>query len=377
MPLGVYVHIPFCADRCDYCDFATWTDRGHLDRRVRGRLRGRRPPADGGIGAPGDERLLRGRDAVADPGRGSRPHPRRDHAGARRRGDGRVQSGLGRAGAARDLRGGRREPALASACSRCSRTCSPSSAAPTTRPASSARCSGARRRGVRAPQPGPHLRHRRASRSTTGAARLDGALALEPDHVSAYALTVEPGTPLGRDIAARRAPRARRRRPGREVRDRRRRPARRRVRVVRDLELGPARAARAGTTSSTGTQGDYLAIGAAAHGHLGGRRAWNLRTPERYIAAVAVRAPRSRPATKSSTGRAGARRRCCSRVRTRAGIAVTPGSGPSPAELAADGLVEPTRRPDRLVLTRRGRLLASEVTVRLLAAAPRRQADRR
>lgn len=29
-PFGVYVHIPFCAKRCDYCAFATWTDRGHL-----------------------------------------------------------------------------------------------------------------------------------------------------------------------------------------------------------------------------------------------------------------------------------------------------------------------------------------------------------
>jgi len=29
-PLGVYVHIPFCATRCDYCDFATWTDRAGL-----------------------------------------------------------------------------------------------------------------------------------------------------------------------------------------------------------------------------------------------------------------------------------------------------------------------------------------------------------
>lgn len=27
---GVYVHIPFCAKRCDYCAFATWTDRAHL-----------------------------------------------------------------------------------------------------------------------------------------------------------------------------------------------------------------------------------------------------------------------------------------------------------------------------------------------------------
>src|SRR5205807_5622190 len=30
VPLGVYVHIPFCARRCDYCAFATWTDRHHL-----------------------------------------------------------------------------------------------------------------------------------------------------------------------------------------------------------------------------------------------------------------------------------------------------------------------------------------------------------
>jgi coproporphyrinogen III oxidase-like Fe-S oxidoreductase len=29
-PFGVYVHIPFCASRCDYCAFATWTDRDHL-----------------------------------------------------------------------------------------------------------------------------------------------------------------------------------------------------------------------------------------------------------------------------------------------------------------------------------------------------------
>src|SRR6187549_3175127 len=27
---GVYVHIPFCRAKCDYCAFATWTDRHHL-----------------------------------------------------------------------------------------------------------------------------------------------------------------------------------------------------------------------------------------------------------------------------------------------------------------------------------------------------------
>ena len=27
---GIYLHVPFCSKKCDYCSFATWTDRDHL-----------------------------------------------------------------------------------------------------------------------------------------------------------------------------------------------------------------------------------------------------------------------------------------------------------------------------------------------------------
>ncbi len=35
---GAYLHIPFCASKCDYCAFATWTDRHHLTEAYLGAL---------------------------------------------------------------------------------------------------------------------------------------------------------------------------------------------------------------------------------------------------------------------------------------------------------------------------------------------------
>ena len=47
-PAGLYVHVPFCAARCSYCSFVTWTDRGEqeeayfasLEREVASRAEG-------------------------------------------------------------------------------------------------------------------------------------------------------------------------------------------------------------------------------------------------------------------------------------------------------------------------------------------------
>ena len=78
VPLGVYVHIPFCATRCDYCDFATWTDRAHLmDEYVDAcvadldRQMAERAPRATSV-------FFGGGTPVAPPGRRARADPRRD-----------------------------------------------------------------------------------------------------------------------------------------------------------------------------------------------------------------------------------------------------------------------------------------------------------
>ena len=90
-------------------------------------------------------------------------------------------------------------------------------------------------------------------------------LALEPSptHVSAYGLTVEPGTPLAADPA--RHPDPDDQAEKYEVADEL--LGGRRARVVRDLQLGAARVRSAGTTSCTGAQGEYRGFGCAAHSH--------------------------------------------------------------------------------------------------------------
>jgi len=189
-------------------------------------------------------------------------------------------------------------------------------------------------------------------------ATLDAVCALKPPPVSAYALTVEPGTPLASDPA---------RHPDDDVQATRY--------LVADGVLSAAGLenyeisnwARPGHRCRHNLlywdQGDYRGFGCAAHSHVQGRRWWNVRTPERYIAAVED--DRS-PVGGEEVLDAATRRR------ERAELSLRTWRGIGTAALAADdreafselGLIRPGG--DGLVLTPQGRLLANEVAVRLV-----------
>ena len=110
------------------------------------------------------------------------------------------------------------------------------------------------------------------------------ALALEPDHVSAYALTVEPGTDLGR--AVRRGAPA----PDPDVQADRYRTADRRLTSagLRRYEVSnwarPGHECRYNLT--VWAQGEYEAYGNGAHGHRDGSRSRNYRRLDSYLEAV-------------------------------------------------------------------------------------------
>ncbi len=181
---------------------------------------------------------------------------------------------------------------------------------------------------------------------------LERIVQLDPPHVSAYALTVEAGTPLADDPA---------RYPDDDVQ-------------ADDYELADDLLASAGLTNYEVSnwarpghecrhnllywrQQDYRGFGCAAHSHRAGRRWWNLRTPERYIGAVLDGRP-TEAAAEVLDAEAQRVEGLQLSLRTTAGVPVEALDGD-----ALPGLVE--RADDRWVLTRRGRLMANAVAVRL------------
>ncbi|MBW8826621.1 MAG: radical SAM family heme chaperone HemW [Acidobacteria bacterium] len=344
---GVYVHVPFCLRRCDYCAFATWDDRGHLiDDYVAGLLRELATldlaPASSVFFGGGTPSLLAPAqlgsviDAITRlPGAEVTVECNPDTVDAGK------LAGYRDAGATRVSLGVQSMvPHVLAALGR------------THLPANVERAvDGIGAAGFASwnldliyGSVGESLADWRHT--------LEAALRLSPPHVSAYGLTVEAGTPLAAD-------------PSRHPDD----DDEADKYVLADELLGAggldsyevSNWARPGHECAHNqlywSQGDYRGIGCAAHSHQSGRRWWNVRTPERYLAMLA--AGESVEAAGEDLDRpTQALEGLQLALRTRRGVPA--------AALDTEGIDELIEaRGDRLVLTRQGRLLANEVALRL------------
>ena len=110
---------------------------------------------------------------------------------------------------------------------------------------------------------------------------VEKGLALTPAHVSTYALTVERGTPLSRSVADGALA------PDEDDQADKYERSNEMLAAEGFVRYEVSNAARPGHTCrynlSTWAQGDYLAFGMGAHGHIGGLRRRNVRRLERYI----------------------------------------------------------------------------------------------
>jgi oxygen-independent coproporphyrinogen-3 oxidase len=199
---------------------------------------------------------------------------------------------------------------------------------------------------------------------------LDAALACEPDHVSAYSLIVEEGTALARRVRRGEVPM-----PDDDDLADKYLLADQRLEAeglgwyelsnwARGFPDATAAACRHNLLYWTG--GDWWGVGPGAHSHLAGVRWWNVKHPAAYAERLAAdRSPAQDHEVLDAETRRVERVLLELRLRTglpttaldAAGLAAVPG-------LATDGLVE--EDGGRLVLSRRGRLLADAVVRQLV-----------
>jgi oxygen-independent coproporphyrinogen-3 oxidase len=201
------------------------------------------------------------------------------------------------------------------------------------------------------------------------AASLEAALDAEPDHVSAYGLTLAPGTRLHARVRRGDLPA-----PDEDAMADRYLAADAALRAagLRWYELSnwaAGDAARCRHNAGYWRGGDWWGVGPGAHSHLRGRRWWNVRHPSEYAARLA--AGRS-PAAGEEVLDAAARRleRILLQTRTAEGLdaaVLSPVGAREARRLAADGLLEDgALQAGRARLTLAGRLVADAV-VRALA----------
>jgi oxygen-independent coproporphyrinogen-3 oxidase len=200
---------------------------------------------------------------------------------------------------------------------------------------------------------------------------LETATALEPDHVSAYALIVEDGTALARRIRSGELPppdddlQAEQYDLADELLER----AGYSWYEVSNWARTPAEQSRHNLAYWTGE--DWWGIGPGAHSHVGGVRWWNVKHPAAYGALVTSgRSPAAGRETLDPETRA--LERILLETRLADGMAVerlAPDGRREVAGLIADGLIDGRAAvTGRVVLTRPGRLLADAVVRRLTPA---------
>ena len=200
---------------------------------------------------------------------------------------------------------------------------------------------------------------------------LEAAIALEPDHVSAYALIVEDGTALARRIRVGELPE-----PDDDLQaeqydlaDELLEAAGYRWYEVSNWARSTDQRSRHNLAYWTGE--DWWGVGPGAHSHVGGVRWWNVKHPAAYAGRItAGRSPAAGRETLDDATRA--IERILLETRLADGMPLSRlGSGQrrEVAGLIADGLIDGRAAvAGRVVLTRPGRLLADAVVRRLTPA---------
>lgn len=354
---GVYLHIPFCSKRCDYCAFATFTDRHHLTgdylRAMRIHIntvvaQGMLPATSVFVGG-GTPSMVPAEELVAV----MREIPLAPHAEVtvecnpdnitlqmmrtyREGGVNRISIGV--------------QSTVPHVLAALGRTHDPENV---------------RRSVAYVREAGFTTYNLDIIYGAAGETVVDwrttvsDVVALDPPHVSAYGLTVEANTPL--------ATQPERHPDNDDQADK--------YELVDELFANSGLAnyeisnwAKPGHECKHNylywLQGNYDGFGCAAHAHKDGRRWWNVRTPDRYIEMVnAGEIPESSSEMLDSETRKLEALQLL--VRVRDGVP-TNALSTQDRELMSD-LV--SQVGDRLVLTRAGRLMANEVSLRLRVVA--------
>ncbi len=367
VPFGVYVHVPFCAVRCGYCDFNTYTATelggggsqaayaSHALEEIRyaGRVLGpERPVVETVFFGGGTPTLLPSADLVAilrgiedtfglAPGVEVTTEANPDSvtpqslAELRAGGFTRVSFGM--------------QSSVPHVLRVLERTHDPARVA---QAVAWARAAGFEQVSLDLiyGTPGESLADWRSS--------LESALACEPDHVSAYSLIVEEGTRLARQVRTGVVPAP----EDDDLADKY---------VVADEMLAGAglewyevsnwardRGARCRHNELYWTSASWWGIGPGAHSHVAGQRWWNVKHPSAYAARMAAG---ESPAADGEMLDAPTRalERVLLEVRLREGLRLDLVEAGRARDVVGRGLA--AVEGDRLVLTRRGRLLADAV----------------